>query len=335
LLGWVALSKEARPRVVISRCIEFDRVRWNAQVIRSDFVRALVNHVDYTTVCPEVEIGLGVPRDTLRLVKQGEELRLMQPVTGLDVTEKMRKFAGEFLDSVGEVDGFILKGRSPTSGLRGVKVYPALRDVAAIERGPGLFGSIVRDRFSHLALEEEGRLKNSRIREHFLRKLYTLARLREISDSEDVNDLIGFHTRSKLLLKAYNQKETRALGRIVANAGEKTLSDDMDEYREHLHRALRRPPRCTSYVNVLTSCMGYFGDGLSKKEKEFFMDTIRRYRDGRIPLIVPVDILKAWIVRFDEGYLKQQTFFEPYPEALLDVDSITEACGGRDYWKDV
>ena len=182
---------------------------------------------------------------------------------------------------------------------------------------------------------EEGRLKNNRIREHFLRKLYTLTRLREINDSDDVNDLIGFHTRNKLLLKAYNQKETKALGRIVANAGDKTLSDDMDEYREHLHRALRRPPRCTSYVNVLTSCMGYFGDGLSKKEKEFFMDTIRRYRDGKIPLIVPVDILKAWIVRFDEGYLKQQTFFEPYPEALLDVDSITEACGGRDYWKDV
>jgi uncharacterized protein YbgA (DUF1722 family) len=301
---------------VISRCIEFDSVRWNAQVISSDFVRALVNHVDYTTVCPEVEIGLGVPRDTLRLVKQGEELRLMQPATGLDVTEKMREFAGEFLDSLGEVDGFILKGRSPTSGLRGVKVYSALR-------------------FSHLALEEEGRLKNSRIREHFLRKLYTLARLREIRDSEDVNDLIGFHTRNKLLLKAYNQKETRALGRIVANAGEKTLGDDMDEYREHLHRALGRPPRCTSYVNVLMSSMGYFRDGLSKEEKEFFLDTIRRYRDGKIPLIVPVDILRAWMVRFDEGYLKQQTFFEPYPEALLDIDSITEACGGRDYWKEV
>lgn len=324
-----------RPRVVISRCIEFESVRWNAQIIRSEFVEALIPHVEAITVCPEIGIGLGVPRETLRLVKMGEEVKLMQPATGMDLTERMVAFIDGFLGGLPEVDGFILKGRSPTSGLKDAKIYPSLGEVASVGKGPGIFGGIVRDRFAHLALEDEGRLRNGRIREHFLRKLYALAGFRVVKESRSLKELLRYHTVNKLLLKAYSEREARAMGRVIAESGSRPLGALLDEYGVRLHSALRRPPRCIAYVNVLTNSMGFFLKRITKGERDFFLDALRRYRERKVPLIVPVDIMRSWIVRFDEDYLLQQTFFQPYPEELVDVDSIIEACGGRDYWEDV
>jgi len=326
------LRGPVRPRVVISRCIEFDSVRWNAQMIRSDFVRALIPHVDPVPVCPEVEIGLGVPRETLRLVMVGGEARLMQPATGMDITERMRGFAERFLGSLVKVDGFILKSKSPSSGLGGAKVYGSLKDDAFIKRGPGIFGGMVRQRYPHLALEDEGRLNNSRIREHFLRKLYTLAGFRRVKASSDVNELIRFQTENKLQLMTYNRAEGRLLDRIIASQGGRGLQDLLAEYEVHLHRALGRAPKCTSYINTLMHLMGYIRDRLSAEEKAFFMDLLRRYKEGRAPLIAPLDVMKAWVVGFKEDYLARQTLFEPYPDALIDTVSL-KACGERDYWK--
>jgi len=207
----------ARPRVIISRCIEFEKVRWDGQIIRSDFVRRLIPHVDPITVCPEVEIGLGVPRDSIRIVKLREGLRLVQPSTGLDVTEKMQEFVDSFLDSIEEVDGFIMKSGSPTSGLGRIKVYPGLGKVAPIDKTAGFLGAEVKRRFPHLAVEDDGKLRNARIGEHFLRKIFTLAWFREIRGSEKMNELVRFQTENKLLFKAYSQKELREMDRIVAN----------------------------------------------------------------------------------------------------------------------
>lgn len=323
-----------RPRVVISRCIEFENVRWNAQIVRSDLVKALADYVNYITVCPEVDIGLGVPRKTLRLVQIDGEVRLVQPDTNLDVTDRMHEFAKEFLGSLPEVDGFIMKSGSPTSGLGRVKLYPGLGKVAPVARRAGFFGGMVKEKFSNLALEEEQRLKNSRIKEHFLRKLFTIAGFREMKESKNASELVRFHTENKLTLKAYNQKEARILGRIVANPEKKPFDTLVDDYAFHLYSALDKAPRCTSYVNVLMNSIGYFKDKLSRDEKEFFLELLERYRQGRTPLIAPLDVMRSWIVRFEEEYLVRQTFFEPYPEGLIDVDSIVEACGSRDYWKE-
>jgi len=323
-----------RPKVVISRCIEYENVRWNAQIVRSEFVEALIPHVEAITICPEVGIGLGVPRETLRLVKTGSSVRLIQPTTGEDYTEKMFEFIGDFLSDLAEVDGYILKSRSPTSGLRGVKIYPSIGKVPHIERGSGIFGGIVRERFGHLALEDEGRLRNGKIREHFLRKLYTLARFREAKNLGTFQSLLRFHTENKLLLKAYREKNMREMGRIVANKEQLSPASLFDAYGSLLYSALRRPPRCGTYTNVLMNSLGYFSKKITGGENQFFLDSLNKYRDGKIPLIVPVDIMRSWIVRFDEEYLAQQSFFNPYPDELLDVSSIVEACGSRDYWKD-
>jgi len=323
-----------RPRIVVSKCVEHESVRWNGQIIRNEFVNNLKNFVDFIPVCPEVGVGLGVPRATLRLVQVNDDIRLMQPDTGTDFTDKMKNFGEKFLSSLPKVDGFIMMGRSPSSGLKGVKLYPSMGKVASIGKTSGIFGGMVLKRFSHLPLEEEGRLKNSRIREHFLRRVYTISSFREVQKSKKIRDLIDFHTENKLLLKTYNQHRMRILGLLVANKNQEPIEDVIGEYEKNLYMALKKAPRCNSYIYTLENSMGYFKNELSGAEKQFFLRFLKQYLDGKVPLIVPVDILRSWIVRFEEEYLARQTFFEPYPEGLMDIDSITEACGTRDYWNE-
>ena len=322
-----------KPRVVISRCIEFEHVRYNGQIIRSDFVKGLLPHIDAVPVCPEVEMGLGVPRDTLRLVKQDEEIRLLQPATKMDFTEKMHYFTDSFFSGLGDVDGFILRSGSPSSGLTRVKIYASIERSPAIGRGSGVFAGKVKERYGHLAVEEDLRLKHSRIREHFLRKLYTLAGFRETKKLNKMGALVDFHTRNKVQHTAYNEAEMRKLGNIVANHEKRDFEAVIKDYEIHLYLALQRAPNCRTYTNVLKNSLGYFSDDLNAEEKQFFLHRLQNYRDGKTPLIVPVDIMKSWIIRTNKEYLADQTFFSPYPEELLDIDSIIEACGDRDYWK--
>lgn len=223
--AWDVMRKFAKPVVVVSRCLEFDAVRYDGSRIRDEFVRALKPHVTFIPVCPEVEVGLGVPREPVRIVEARGKRRLVQPATGLDVTEKMQRFAAAFLDGLDAVDGFILKSRSPTSGIKDVKIYPGTAKTAPSAKGAGFFGGAVLARFGHLAVDDEGRLKNLRLREHFLTKLFTLAAFREMKGSGAPRDLVQFHAENKLLLMAYNQTRMRALGRVVADAGRSPLAD--------------------------------------------------------------------------------------------------------------
>jgi uncharacterized protein YbgA (DUF1722 family)/uncharacterized protein YbbK (DUF523 family) len=301
-------------------------------MISSDFVKQLKDYVDFVPVCPEVEIGLGIPRESLRLVKKGDSIRLIQPTTGLDYTQKMELFSKKYLDSLGEVDGFILKCKSPSSAIKDARVYPAEKDVAALTRGSGVFGKAVLEKFSDKAVEDEKRLLNERIREHFLTKLYTLADFREVKSTGTGDTFVEFQARNKLLLTAYSQIQLHIMGRIVAERKSKPLSGTLLEYQNHLSQALKRPPKIGSNYNVLTKAAGYFTSKLSHEEKAFFLELAGKYRSGLLPISAPLSTLKAWIVRFNEAYLAQQTFFEPYPEKLgiqYNEDSIEE----KDYWK--
>lgn len=275
--------------------------------------------VDFIPICPEVEIGLGAPRPPVRLVRVGGEVRLLQPATGRDVTEEMRAFAASFLDSLPPVDGFILKNRSPSCGIKDAKVYAAPEKAPAIGAGPGMFGEAVLSRFSDLPIEDEGRLTNRAIREHFFTAIFALARLREVVDSGQMGALVDFHTRNKFLLLAYNQARMRELGRIVANLQRRPVGEVMAAYVVGFRAALARPPRRPAVVNVLMHALGFLSDGLNPAEKGYFLDLLAAYREGRQPLSTPVGVLRAWIFRFQEPYLSAQTFFSPFPEALVSL----------------
>jgi len=322
------------PTVVLSKCIEIYPCRYNGLKIASDFVKQLIPHVNLIPICPEVEIGLGTPREALRIVMKEDKMRLIQPKTGLDFTEKMEAFVNSFLESLPEVDGFILKGRSPKSALKDARRYSGPNPGDAIKgKGPGFFGMAILERFSHLAIEEEGRLRNPNIKNNFLTKLYTLANFREIKKSKSSKEILKFHSKNKLLLKAFNEKEMRILGRIVAKRDQYSIVDLIADYEKHLFLALKRTPRCGSQINVLMNSMGYFSKSLSGEEKEFFLKSLDDYKAGVIPLSVLTGIFNSWLLRFKDDYLLSQSFFEPYPKELVDIDLMTSYCDGKDYWK--
>jgi uncharacterized protein YbgA (DUF1722 family)/uncharacterized protein YbbK (DUF523 family) len=322
-----------KPIVVVSKCITFEPVRWDGRIIASEFVEKLKPYVKFVPVCPEVEIGLGVPRDPVRIVLVNGEQRLLQPSTGLDFSEKMKSFAEWFLDSLSEVDGFILKSGSPSSGFKNVKIYPKTEKSVSVARGPGFFGKAVLEKFPHLAIEDERRLLNPRIEEHFLTKLFTLARFRSIKNSSSIRELVRFQAENKYLLTAYNQKELRALGRIVANQERKPVDELIKAYETNLHSAFKRSPSAGSNINVMLKVMGYFSHQLTQEEKSFFLSSLEKYRAGRLPLSACISILKSWIIRFQQEYLANQTFLEPYPEELTAVDTTIAGSEGKDYWK--
>jgi uncharacterized protein YbgA (DUF1722 family)/uncharacterized protein YbbK (DUF523 family) len=322
----------ARPKVVVSKCLEFDRCRYNGDMISSPIVSKLKEYVSFLPVCAEVEIGLGVPRNPVRIVLDNGEYRLVQPETGKDLTKDMQAFCTDFLDSVGEVDGFILKFRSPSCGLKDVKVYPSTGKSGAIEKKSGYFGGEVLKKYPFLPVEDEGRLRNARIKEHFLTKLFVFAAFRKIKSEGSMKDIIKFHTENKYLLMAYSQTELRKLGAIVANKEKKPFKELIYDYESHLQIALTRPPKYTSNINVLMHALGHFSDKLSSGEKALFFDWIQKYREGKTSLCPAINTIRSWIVRFEDQYLMHQTFFEPYPEGLMEIDAVNSHLR-QDLWK--
>ncbi len=308
-----------QPRLVVSKCLGFDHCRYDGSIIPDPVVDSLRPWVEFIPVCPEVELGLGAPRPPVRLVRVGGEVRLLQPATGRDLTDAMRAFAASFLDGLPPVDGFLLKNRSPSCGVKDAKVYAAPEKAPAVGAGPGMFGEAVQARFPDLPVEDEGRLTNRALREHFFTAVFALARLREAVGTGQMGALVDFHTRHKFLLMAYNQARLRELGRAVANPQRRPVGEVMEAYVAGFRAALAHPPRRPSVVNVLMHALGYLSDGLSPAEKGYFLDLLTAYREGRVPLSAPLSVLRAWVLRFGEPYLSGQTFLSPFPEALLSL----------------
>jgi len=308
-----------KPTVVFSRCLGFDHCRYNGNIIQEPAVEHLKPFVEIETVCPEVEIGLGIPRDPIRLIGDPDVPRLVQPTTGLDVTDKMSRFANERLANLEIPDGFILKYGSPSCGPREVKCYVNEKRGAASTKTHGMFGGAVIERFPDAVVEDEGRLKSFDIRQHFLTRLFATARFRALLEAPAMKDLVAFHAAHKLLLMAYNQTKMRALGRLVANPKKHSIDVLLTAYAEGLREALGKAPRRVSAINVLMHALGYVSDSLSSAEKAFFLDGLEQYRNGHVPLSVPTSLMRSWIIRFDVDYLADQVYFEPYPQDLVEV----------------
>ena len=324
----------ATPRVMISRCIEFEPVRYDGSIIPSKEVARLKSYIEFLPVCPEVEIGLGIPRETIRIVRTDREDHLIQPSTGRDVTKEMQTFCTEFLDGIPPVDGFILKNRSPTSGINGVRIYPSAKPSAPIAHGPGFFGGEVLKRYPDYPIEDEGRLRNHRILDHFLTRIYTLADYRLVEEKGTMEALVRFHMHNKLLLMAHSQQGYRELGRLVGSHTKKeTAVDLIARYRRHLIPALARAPTYAQNINVMLHSEGRFKTSLNHEEKAVFLDALENYRAGTGTLAGPKNILKSWIARFGDEYMNEQTFFAPYPDPLMEYPP-EETERGRDLWAD-
>lgn len=317
-----------RPKVVVSRCLGFEACRWNGDIINDEFTQKLAAFVEFIPVCPEKEIGLGVPRKPVRLVDTAEGVRLLQLEAQRDCTDDMLTFCEAFLDKSGEVEGFLLKGRSPSCGPVDVKIYAGMQKGAQSRRGPGMFGDMILRKYPDAAVEHEGRVHNFSIREHFLTKLFCLGRFREVKLQKSMRNLVAFQASHKLLLMAYNQSAMRELGRLVANPEKLPVEQVLATYEPLLKKALARGAPYTSHINVLMHAMGYFKNELKQQEKAHFLDTLERYRAGKAPLTTLLAMLGSWNARWHHGYLEDQVYFNPYP---LDLFEISDSGKGRNY----
>ncbi|ARK30399.1 YbgA family protein [Halalkalibacter krulwichiae] len=316
----------ATPKVIVSKCMEFEACRYNGGKINEALIAKLGEYVDFIPVCPEVEIGLETPREAIRLVTDGEATQLIQPKSQLNLTEQMKGFAQEFLANRKEVDGFVLKSRSPSCAITDAKVYANVEKSPVIRTGSGMFTERVLALFPFLPIEDEGRLKNFILREHFFTHLFTVADFRIVKQSRKINELINFHAKNKYLFMACNQEKVRELGRVIGNHSGEQMERVFQVYEKGLYELFSIPIKATSHINVCQHVFGYFSKYLTIAERTHFIQLLEQYREKKIPLSSLIGILRSWCYRFENKYLLNQTYFEPYPEGLI---AISDSGKGR------
>lgn len=304
-------------RIGVSSCLLGNKVRYDGGHKHDRYItETLGNYFAFIPVCPEVECGLPIPREAMRLVGDPASPRLVTNRTGIDHTEQMNEWARQRVKQLAEEDlcGFIFKSKSPSSGMERVKVYDSNNMPHTI--GVGLFARIFKDRFPFLPVEEEGRLHDMTLRENFIESVFVYRRWRDTVGIFTVDNLVIFHTRHKLLLRAHSEKHYRELGRIVAQAGTMDPENLLTSYQENLVAAMKLPPTVKKHVNVLMHMMGYFKKMLSSDEKQELLEVIERFRNQYVPLIVPITLMNHYVRKYQEGYLQQQYYLNPHPTEL-------------------
>ncbi len=304
-------------RLGVSSCLLGNEVRFDGGHKHDRYITSILGpYFEFVPVCPEVECGLPIPREAMRLVGDPENPRLVTNKTGIDHTEKMRAWAQKKVRQLEHEDlcGFIFKSKSPSSGMERVKVY----DDNSIPRnvGVGLFAKAFMDRFPLLPVEEEGRLHDLVLRENFIESVFVYRRWRQTLQQGTAAGLVQFHTQHKLLLMAHSEKICRQLGKLVSEAGSLDPVQSFEAYRQGLMEAMKIKPTYKSHVNVLMHMMGFFKKLLTGDEKQELLEVIERYRNHHVPLIVPVTLINHYARKYQESYLLGQWYLHPHPTEL-------------------
>ena len=309
---------ENRMRIGISTCILGENVRFDGGHKRDRFVTdTLGQFLEFVPVCPEVECGLGIPRESMRLVGDPESPRLLTNRTKIDHTERMITWAQKRVRELEMEDlcGFIFKSRSPSSGMERVRVYNE-KGIPA-KTGVGMFARIFMEHFPLLPVEEDGRLHDIRLRENFIERIFALKRWRDLlGEKKSRGRLVSFHTQHKFLILSHSQKHSRILGKLVAAAKSISPKQLYPQYQALFLEALKLKTTVKKNINVLQHMMGYFKKQLSADEKQELLETFDQYREGYIPLIVPLTLISHYVRKYDQPYLKQQIYLNPHPVEL-------------------
>jgi len=309
---------EDKVRLGISTCLLGENVRYDGGHKRDRFIiETLGQFVEFVPVCPEVECGLPVPRESMHLEGNPESPRLVTTRTKIDHTERMVNWAGKRVRELKKekLCGFIFKSNSPSSGMERVKIYN--QDGMAQKTGVGMFARAFMDHFPLIPIEEDGRLHDIRLRENFIERIFALKRWRELlDDHQSRGKLVAFHTQHKLLILSHSQKHSTILGKLVAGAEDVPEEKLYSQYQSLFMEALRLKTTIKKNINVLQHMMGYFKKQLSAEEKRELLETIDQYGNEYIPLIVPVTLIKHYVRKYDQPYLKQQLYLNPHPIEL-------------------
>lgn len=306
-------------RVGISTCLLGQEVRFDGGHKRNPYlIDTFGPHVRFTPVCPEVEIGLGIPRETIRLVSTPEGTRLRGTKSGADHTDAMQSYAERKTRELEKLDlcGYVLKKGSPSCGMERVKIYSEKGMPG--RSGSGMFAAVLLERAPLLPVEEEGRLNDPRLRENFIERVFAYRRLKDLFKGRwTLGDLVRFHTAEKLNLLAHDPVSYRALGRLVAGAKSTPRRELMERYETLFMTALKKIATTRKNTNVLQHAQGHLKRVLSPDEKQELAGLIQDYRNGLVPLIVPITLIRHHVRAHGVEYLAGQTYLEPHPKELM------------------
>ncbi len=313
------MSSPSKPRIGISSCLLGQNVRYDGGHKRDAFLVDTFGHfVEWIPVCPEAEIGMGVPREAVHLVGTREHARMIAEKSGKDWTDAMRRFTAIRTEELAalKLSGYVFKKDSPSCGMERVRLYGATATPSRY--GRGLFAAAVISRFPLLPVEEEGRLNDPALRENYIERVFAFQRWQEeLAGSKSVSALVQFHTRHKFLLLAHSERHYRRLGRLVAETRKYSLRQTYNQYGEGFMHALGVRANAKKHANVLEHMMGYFSKLLPTPERAELVDLIRDFRHQLVPLIAPITLIRHYVKKYDVGYLYDQVYLSPSPKELM------------------
>lgn len=306
-----------KPKIAISACLLGEEVRFNGGHKRSSLcAEQLIEHVQFVRVCPEVAIGLGTPREAIRLVGDVAAPRAVGTVSGEDVSAKLQQYGTQMSEALQGISGYIFMHKSPSCGLHRVKVYHD-NGVPVPGGGRGLYAAAFCAAHPDLPVEEEGRLHDPVLRENFLTRVFAYADWQHlVSQGLSARALTHFHARYKYLLLATNPEQYRTLGKLLGGLDKHNLSELAPRYFSALMVALQKCATRGTHSNVLQHISGYLKQTLSAEEKQEMQQLIEQYRRGYVPLVVPLTLLKHHFLLHPDRYIAQQVYLQPHPENL-------------------
>ena len=312
----------------VSACLLGQKVRYDGgHKINRFCTNILDDYVQWLPVCPEVEIGLGTPRNTIRLENDLNQIpRLVMPKTGEDLTEKMTNFSLQktrMLQRAG-ICGYILKKDSPSCGMARVKLHHGPNNLASNRDGVGAFAKILLREMPHLPVEEEGRLNDARLRENFITRIHAYDRWLGLMKSNwKRKELIRFHEEYKYVLMAHNQAGAKRLGKIIAKPDDYSSKQAWAEaYMDEFALVMKKPASKKSHTNALLHLMGYLRKYADSQDRELIQNEILKYNKGYVPLIVPITLLKHFVEKFEIPYLLNQVYLKPHPSELMLLNQL-------------
>lgn len=311
----ISVSDILPPKVGISRCLLGAEVRYDGTGAKSSIPHAkLTGLFDYVDVCPEVAIGMPVPRKPIRIVRDVDVIKVVGSVEDTpDFAPELRQHAGEFVAQNADLCGFVFMHNSPSCGSRNVKVYPT-KGGPGVREGQGAFAASVIQRWPELPFEDAGRLFDDILRENFVTRVYAYAEWQKMAAELSAKSIIAFHSRYKYLLMAHDMVVYKEAGRLLADLSGSGLQEIATKYIGLLMRGLREVATRGGHANVLAHIQGYFKKSLSSSARQELAQLIEAYRVGEQPLLVPIALLKHHLRENPNAYVEMQTYFDPHPQ---------------------
>ena len=315
------VERQAAPaiRMGISECLLGEPVRFDGGHKKDAFLTGvLAPHVAWIPVCPEVEVGMGTPRQTLRLVRENGRIRMVTTRSGVDHTDAMHAWARSRVEALAteDLDGYVLKKDSPSCGMERVKIYGS--DGPGVRDGRGLFAEALIARLPLLPVEEEGRLCDPRLRENFIERVFAYRRLKDLFAARwSTGDLVRFHTAHKMALLAHSTTAYEELGRVVAYAARVPKPELRQRYEALFMGTLAVPATTRRHTNVLSHMAGHLKTRIDAESRQELVAAIEEYRQGLVPLVVPLTLINHHVRIHRVEYLAGQVYLQPHPRELM------------------